>query len=134
MSSQYDQDQERWEQDRDNTSPACAACSDAHPAEYIYGMATRTDATDKGLANRNPHEQYIIMRAHARAVEIELAEFYDDARAEFQKHGWTIPMRDGPREMIDTLRSALTRYDEMQTAISGLCETVQGLKDENARV
>lgn len=45
-----------------------------HPAEYVYGMAPRTDATDKGLANRNAREQYIIMRAHARALEIELQE------------------------------------------------------------
>jgi hypothetical protein len=45
-----------------------------HPAEYVYGMAPRTDATDRGLANRNVSEQYIIMRAHARALEIELLD------------------------------------------------------------
>lgn len=41
-------------------------------ADYVDGMAPRTDATDKGLANRSPRQQYIIMRAHARGLEIEL--------------------------------------------------------------
>lgn len=61
------------------TSPAKIA---HHPAEYVYGMAPRTDATDKGLANRSGREQYIIMRAHARALEIELIEAIQNAVVE----------------------------------------------------
>lgn len=45
-----------------------------HPAEYVPGMAPRTDAADQGTANLNPRHAYIIMRAHARAMEVELIE------------------------------------------------------------
>ena len=61
-------------------TPACppeygaAIGSAPHPADYVTGMAPRTDATDKGTANLNARHAYIIMRAHARALEIELRE------------------------------------------------------------
>ena len=55
----------------------------------------------------------------------------DDIREEFRKHGWAVHMlTDGG--LLDTVRSALTRYDEMQTAINGMAETVQGLREANA--
>jgi hypothetical protein len=58
-------------------------------------------------------------------------EALDDIRAEFRKHGWAIHMLTDAG-LLDTVRSALTRYDEMQTAINGMAETVQGLREANA--
>ena len=57
----------------------------------------------------------------------------DDIRAEFRKHGWAGHMLTDAM-LLDTVRSALTRYDEMQTAINGMAETVQGLREANARL
>ena len=55
----------------------------------------------------------------------------DDIRSEFRKHGWAVHMLTDAM-LRDTVRSALTRYDEMQTAINGMAETVQGLREANA--
>jgi len=60
-------------------------------------------------------------------------ETLDDIRAEFRKHGWAIHMLTDAG-LLDTVRSALTRYDEMQTAINGMAETVQGLREANAEL
>jgi len=50
-------------------------CSAPHPADYVDGMAPRTDALERSFAGKGPHyRQYHLMLAHARALEIELRE------------------------------------------------------------
>ncbi len=39
---------------------------------YVAGMAPRVDKLEAFLANKPPRHQYIVMRAYARGLEIEL--------------------------------------------------------------
>ena len=53
--------------------------------EYHEGMAPRTDALNRSLCNNAPRHQYLMMRAHARALEIELRKAPNDQAHRRQK-------------------------------------------------
>jgi hypothetical protein len=46
----------------------------AEDVMYVVGMAPRVDKLEAFLANKPPRHQYIVMRAYARGLEIELRE------------------------------------------------------------
>jgi len=54
-----------------------------HPADYVEGDAPRTDALSSATINKGSTERFFLMRAHARALEIELQEIGHD----LSRHG-----------------------------------------------
>ena len=60
----------------DQGGEMCPSCdkgtTSVRALDYVDGMAPRTDMMVMVLASKNPRLQYIMMRAHARALEKEL--------------------------------------------------------------
>jgi hypothetical protein len=46
----------------------------AEDVMYVEGMAPRVDKLDAFLSGESPRYQYIVMRAYARGLEIDLRE------------------------------------------------------------
>jgi len=76
----------RYCKERKSSSPPSdgSVPDDEYWPDYVEGTCPRTDALTRSLCNNAPRHQYLMMRAHARALELELRET-PNAELSFQK-------------------------------------------------
>ncbi|MBU0676608.1 MAG: hypothetical protein KJ626_00695 [Verrucomicrobia bacterium] len=110
----------------------CDTCESQEDRHYcllhslqIKNMDTLVCA-DWSVKAQAPSETIADLRSSVRRV----TQMLDDIRMELLKRGWAAHILTDDM-LVTTVCSALKRYDEMQTAINGMAETVQGLREAN---